>query len=655
MAAVPRTKIATVKVIDSRVEPQPEPVYVETESPLQNQFYKIPASSCNNNNITFNNLTTLGANRAYLDTFEIEMDVTLTFEVDITGGPGLAHAPRPYEWLFRSFPFNRICDNARVNINGGTFFSSPLAHLPVKERYWKQEDITDSYQNHTPCCKAHVASELGVTHPGHYVNFAGMLPDTHDARVRIWHELAGGNWMEFDNGPEGTWNNSIVRIENYVMNDPAIPPPAAGQPEDPRRRHTTIRVVWREPIFCSPFSSKIDATYGRPLYNITSLDMSFDIMDPRQMIILASDIVTSFDVHINNAQICYQVLTVPETIHHDVVTVPYRRYVPFIASSQGNAHSIPGDGLPHEISTSPLSTGVYTLNEVPTAIWLFIAPVKAEYQKYTCDFPGATFTNGDHVNSGAMSITNKSFGFIDHISLSVGNTTQILSTAEPLDLYRISKANGCQDSFQDWSVPNPLYPTSNFLGINAATGASMFAPMAPGMGSVIRLIPGTDIVIPGQPLIPGSNAHNAVFKAEVTGTYVNCTGRPIDVCLWVLFEYVGVAAITPTNCSITMNPLGDIQTLPSGTPVLSSTQMQTISTLEGAGWLDKLKQWFQAANKYAKDTKIASRVLKQLAPKDGPSVVGEIAEALDHLGYGYSRPRKKGVKGGAIMGMGDFC
>lgn len=644
MAAVPRTKIATVKVIDSRVEPQPEPVYVETESPLQNQFYKIPASSCNNNNITFNNLTTLGANRAYLDTFEIEMDVTIAFTIDTTGG---VKGPEVGEWLFRSFPFNRICDNARVNINGGTFFSSPLAHVPPKERYWKQEDITDSYQNHAPCCKAHLAVENGASNPTIFNARSDWLNQcAHQTRTRMHRTDAGGNWSMFDNGPTGTWNNSIVRIENYQVNDPTL---AATEY---MKNHTVVRVVWREPIFCSPFSSRIDATYGRPLYNITSLDMSFDIMDPKQMILLNSPHVTDFTIEVTNANICYQVLTVPETIHHDVVTVPYRRYVPFIASAQGQAHTIPGDGRVHQISTSPLSTGVYTLNEVPTAIWLFIAPVKAEYQQYKCDWPApAAYANGagDPITAGAMSITNKTFGFIDHISLSVGNTTQILSTAEPLDLYRIAKANGCQDSYEDWAVPNPLYPTS------AAGPWGFFSPFAPGVGSVLRLIPGTDIVIPGQPLIPGSNAHNAVFKAEVTGSYVNCTGRPIDVCLWVLFEYVGVAAITPTNCSITMNPLGDIQTLPSGTPVLSSTQMQTISTLEGAGWIDKLKQWFQAANKYAKDTKIASKILKQIAPKDGPSVVGEIADALDHLGYGYSRPRKKAVKGGAIMGMGDFC
>ena len=63
--------VKTVQYIDPRIEPQPDPVYDYVIAPTQSQYYKIPASGLSQTSVNFNNLTTLGIDRAYLDNMEI--------------------------------------------------------------------------------------------------------------------------------------------------------------------------------------------------------------------------------------------------------------------------------------------------------------------------------------------------------------------------------------------------------------------------------------------------------------------------------------------------------------------------------------------------------------------------------------------------------
>ena len=146
--------VKTVQYLDPRIEPQPNPIYDYVIGPTQNQYYKIPASGLSDSSITFNNLTTLGIDRAYLDTFEIELGVKITFTLD--GDTTIADelVPKPWEWTFDSFPFNKCCDEARVNINGGAFFAQPMSYIRAKERYMNQEELSKCYENICPCHRA---------------------------------------------------------------------------------------------------------------------------------------------------------------------------------------------------------------------------------------------------------------------------------------------------------------------------------------------------------------------------------------------------------------------------------------------------------------------------------------------------------------------
>ena len=675
--------VKTVQLIDPRIEPQPDPVYDYVIAPTQNQYYKIPASGKSNSSLTFNNLTTLGIDRAYLDTFELELTVDITFQSENTTA-GRLH-PAPCDWTFDSFPFNKCCEEAHVNINGGAFFSQPLSYIRAKERYMDEAALSKCYENICPIHKPHLQYESGndyqspisQTAADRLQNFnessfatsAGAAPHSLASvgmgsaiPTRYGHGMK--NWQQTCQGNMGGFNNSIVKLGATTYRTV----------QHGAQHWTVVTVTWREPIFCSPFSSRYDATYGRPLYNITSMDLTFTMQNLGNMVRVmncATSLypVTGITVDITDANLCYQVLTIPPVLTKPLTTlVPYRRFVPYITEYSGAIDPSINERI-------QISSGVYTFNEIPTAIWLFVQPSKRFLQNNFED--KSSNTDAGNVLRDGNFDSNKLFAFIEHVDLTLANTTQILNTAEPPDLYRIAKANGCEDSYLSWhgyDVIDPRPKAVEYLTSEGGVATTYFAaanlkPLYYGAGSVLRLKPGVDITIPDQALISGANANNMVFKANVTATIpkhavtVPATNNT-KYSLWMLFEYVGVAAISPGQCEITMNPLGSGEIMASS-PVVSATSEATEGKLEGSGIWDRILRALAIANQVAKETGIVSRLLKLIGGPNNERV-NQIAAFLDKNGYGGTsastpapaeptvgtgRPSKRS-RGGAVIGRG---
>ena len=759
--------VKTVQYLDPRIEPQPDPVYDYVIAPTQNQYYKINASSLSNSSITFNNLTTLGIDRAYLDTMELELTATIVFNhttdnvddvltpdaVTIEAGGG-GHSEYKYlpivepdSWTFDSFPFNKCCDQARVNINGGAFFSQPMSYIRAKERYMNQRKLSECYENICPCHRAELQYESGRNYgwdaglqPNEKVEttvFGEYLSESNAPRVRNspfgvgsltcgrdstaierynanMTNYYGGvgvptrygagmfNWMQSTQGIIGGFNNSIIKLGNPVYDTVTTVNNVVkniccgyenyfvGTWDEAQKKYiprvngrkTIVHVTWREPIFCSPFSSRYDATYGRPLYNITSMDLNFIMQDLGNMIricnygggkIIKKDFaddfsiskqggvrnyahnvyVENYSVNIDAARLCYQVMTIPPILNKPLTTlVPYRNFVPYITDYHEKTINSAG------MKNVTLTSGVYTLNEIPTAIWLFVAPDKTRLQTNkpdVCPIAGANpeRTVGNCMLRGNYD-SNKQFAFINKVNISLANTTMILATADKPDLYRIAKANGCEDSYWSWGGNNDvLWPCPSFEGRIDEISSTVqdrylyltkvpVNKMFPGAGSVLRLIPGVDLVIPDQALIPGANGNNMVFQASVDVDIPANSGNQLTYSLWLLFEYVGVAAISPGQCEITMNPLGsgEIMTV---SPVMSATSESTEGDLEGSGHWDRANKAARIAGQLA-DEGIISMILSKI-----PGAKGATSWLKKH---GLGEPATKRCRGGAVIGKG---
>ena len=681
--------VKTVQYIDPRIEPQPDPLYDYVVGPVQNQYYKIPASGLSNSNITFNNLTTLGIDRAYLDTFEIELGVTITFTLDGDTDAG-EFVPEPWSWTFDSFPFNKCCDEARVNINGGAFFSQPMSYIRAKERYMDQYALAKSYANICPCHRAICQTESGRVYAGGIdeglsMNGMNVYEATAYNRPFDWyavttsgttnyHPLQGRcvptrfgigmmGCQQSNEGIDGNFNNSIVRTGGAVVQyEQSGTMTTVGWPHyyknSPTGNITTVKVKWREPIFVSPFSSRYDATYGRPLYNITSMDFSFTLQNLGNMIRIAnyngyasagaagSRYVKSYTINIDSAQLCYQVMTIPPILKKPLTTlVPYRRFVPYVTDYYRSGDGETATLIPTTGGTITISSGVYTFNEMPTAIWVFCAPCKADLQTNEPDSYGND-QDGNVMKAGNWD-TNKLFGYIKKINISMANTTQILATADVPDLYRIAKANGCEDSYWSWAGNDTISNTMGSLTVNTTNNGPLPKLMYYGAGSVLRLKPGVDLIVPDQALIPGANANNMVFQCTAQFDIPPHSVDHRRYSLWLLFEYVGVAAISPGQCEITMNPLGtgDVMAV---SPVMSATSEATEGVLEGSGFWDKVKRAARIAGQLADDG-IISTILKRIPGAEGAS---DWAKKHGFGEPGSKRPRGGACNGGAVMGKG---
>ena len=678
--------VKTVQFVDPRIEPQPDPAYDYIIGPTQNQYYKIPASGKGESAITFNNLTTLGADRAYLDTFEIELGVDIYFESENTfavaegeENPLINFPLGPADWTFDSFPFSKCCSKITTNINGGAFFSEPMAYLRAKERYMDPEALARHYTNICPIQKPLLQTESGKSYnkiktvgevTELYNPFTPSIIDGGDGPVILMEQNSATptrfgrgmfNFNQSAEGMKGGFNNAIVRLgpkraDNLGYANYHFCSDTSGNVDREALKYLHVYVTWREPVLCSPFTQRYDADYQRPLYNITSMDLTFEMPTLKNMIRLANytgnlSFIKDYTIKIRDANLCYQVMTIPPSVTKPLQTiVPYRRFVPYITDFPGTNGKAGSSGITADGGTQTISSGVYTLNEIPTAIWVFCGPSRATLQQGLGD--KRELAKDERVGNTDVTVngnwdSNNLFGYLNHITITMANTTQILDRCQPVDLYRIAVANGCHDSYWSWQLNDTLLPknTSGEGSIIQTLPKTMYY----GAGSVLRLIPGVDLIVPDQALIPGANANNMVFQCTADFTIPPHAANLNNYSLWLLFEYVGVASISPGQCEITMNPLGsgDIMAV---SPIMSATNDKSEGVIGGSGFWDRAKRGAEIAAHIAK-TGILSRILRNVPGME------QTADWLASKGYGEpAAKRKRGgaVRGGAVMGMEEW-
>lgn len=621
-------KVTVANLLDPRLEPDTVAPFAAVLGPVENTHYSLNASSVGNDSILINNIVTRGAGRGYLNTFELEVTARLTVEVALNeGATGSNIVYEPAQFMLNSFPLSRCAANIHVTLNGTGIDSQPQQYIRAKERYWSQERLDKSYANVCPAKKCWMASEL----PRNYMTGESQSLE------RDWFP-----YRRFDRAlytPYSSKNEDCI-LPGYHLRAQLT----AGSPT----ATLTATYRWREPIFCTPFASRYDETWGKPIYGLTSLDIAYTLQGLQNMFnIMMTPLtsITSFNVDILDAVLRYQVLTTPPEFPIPTsITLPYRRMVPY--ATPVTLEMKPG-------SRNHFMSGVYTLNQVPNAIWVYVGPKLADLQTAPYDYyPGSVPAMGP----GKSYSYNKLFAPIANISISCANTTRILANAQVEDLYRIAKTNGCEDSFTSWG----RLSYSSYRSDMPDPAESVNPVYNPGAGSCLRLIPGVDIILPDQQLVPGANAKDMVFQVE--GDWLTPPNMPDnyrDCALWLIMEYVGVLTITPGSCNVDLNPIAKdsfVATPLTSAEAVNATQSPSLGEMEGSGFWDKVLKGLKAIHSYAKKYKIPSKLAKYI-----PTVGEPISQALDMLGYGYrgvpmKRPRMSpsSVSGGKVMDLSDF-
>ena len=171
-----------------------------------------------------------------------------------------------------------------------------------------------------------------------------------------------------------------------------------------------------------------------------------------------------------------------------------------------------------------------------------------------------------------------SYAKIDRIRISYGNTSNILAQFDDQELFQMSLRNGLQDrTFLDWNatpksitVPTDYYKNGGVLGfpcgtiIESVDGTNLkstttetsklpYMNRYAGIGSVVRLVPGIDILTGDttNPLIAGMHAYSQTIKIEADFVPLNAYDKT-NYSLYVMFEYDGVCTINPNVCDLGM-------------------------------------------------------------------------------------------------------
>ena len=594
--------VSVKTVADPRVVTESGVEFNQYVGPLNWEHYKIPASGLSNTQITFANLVTLGTNRIYDSAFQIEYTIEIEFNpIDHT----FAVEEMKNTLRFHPFPLHWVSDQIRVNINGAACMTRPQESLPQRMMFWRQKilDKSCSYCPHTkaPSLQDYpIVFQPGVTVPQHFLN----------------HECKYGK-----NGSQNV-GTRLPCISIEVDNTPV-----EGS-ED--LYHNRCIITFREPILCSPFNQRLDKLYQAPLFNVTSIDMVFQLNDLRAMLepakytaIRALNDYLNTDWHgwqpsnvntinIRSAQLCFNVaslptgMTVPPSLQ-----MPYYDNVCYVTSANTTAAST------GEVT---MASGVYTLAQVPTAIYVFVAPNQLFRSSHSIG-----------LNFDSM------FCPIRTINITMGNNTQLLNTTTEYDRYMMSVANGLEDvSWEEFTQPNIVLPQcpeaqKYEYGYNGGRGNKC----------ILRLIPGVDLLIPDRRLVGGTDADQMVFQVRLTAdiTAVPPVMRPY-LSLWLMFEYCGILTIQPVHAAIDMLPL---KSMPPIGPIETPNDV-TIDQIggggegtnpRGAGLFDILSTGYKLARR-AWNSSI------------GKTLRGAVSSILDDA------PSAKVTKGGAIIGGGDF-
>ncbi len=516
--------MATIKTIaDPRVVTNTNIVFNDYVGPLNWEHYKIPASGLSNSQITFANLVTLGVNRLYSSDFEIQykVQITLTATAKEDMETSCPEHMDINDWVRhvltpKAFPLNSCCDQIRANINGAACMSRPFHTLFYREQFWRQDVIDKT----CPECP-------------HVIDRTADRVITRDQGIGSVY-----NGASFPYIYEGNKRYNIVDCQGFQYNT------STG----------VITLDIREPILCPPFNQRLDQIYQGPLFNITSLDITMTLMDLHNMFKstfmqpnignttrLLTPMVDMATINISEAKLCFDVASLPVGMEVPAtLNLPYYDHVTYVTDTP-----IASDGTIHEVTS-----GVYTLAQVPSAIYLFVAP-NSQYRLNTQDLQTIP---------------------IRHVSITLGNNTQILNTCDDHDLLRMSVANGLQKvDFDHWSYNDFFYPNDSAV-------------------SILKLIPGIDVLIPDKRLVGGSDAEQMVFQARL-GVYFNdmrdghdTTALGNAIAVYCAFEYAGILEIAPVHANIDMIPIKVVPDPYAGEyPVLDAVADSSVDEGLGGG------------------------------------------------------------------------
>jgi len=445
-----------------------------------NTYQNFVATSASASNISFN---------IQVPSESIVLDRTVLLDMQINVVLNISNVPNGEDaflygtdFCFQSFPLNSLFTTAQATINN----SSVSCNL---------QDIKDAL--------------LCMMAQDDLAKYQGGTPTQRD----IYQQYAVSNQVNNDvfNGIQGADLNSwFVPRGSYPLTSYNVVRSVAGVPTDNDVRSTGANNSWVielsarfvEPIFLSPFLFGADYTYNNQgLVGINQFNLVLNIDSSLKRVASMRDKGYTVNIALNQASpfgspllLCNFLTSQPTDLikaKNSIQFYDMPRYITGIS----NTSPIPA-GASQTITCQNIQ-----LNQIPDMFLIFA-----------------------RVPMSSQTIYNSaSFLPINSISVNFNNSSGLLSTASKYELWRISRRNGCQLSWQEWCGQVSFSQQRQVLDPSAEPS------LISTVGSVLVLNPAYDLSLPSYLSNGSLGQFSFQINVNVQNNYTDSLGIAVQI------------------------------------------------------------------------------------------------------------------------------
>lgn len=500
-------------------------------------------------NILFNNENSI-----------VDRHIPLQLNLVISGtgpAPGAGNLLQQNQGLFglRSWPLAHCMSNINLQINDATFSCQPQQYIHALQHAYMGQDDNNTWLSTFPSL------------PDNYQTYAQAV----GAANNPLNGYTSSSYWANGRGafPYTVLTNTTTAFSiQYTITEPLLVSPLLL---NPKNRQNGLANMNNLSIIIA-FSSLLRAfcyneTTANPLTTLTA-----SISGTPQLLI--KQISASRDE------------PVPRFLN-----IPFETICPYPTQYNQSVAS----GVTYEFS----SINAIQLNQVPKKMYIWAGYSQSNYDSIT-------------VPGGGYSITD-SYSELLSLSVTFNNKTGILSSATEQDLYLITKKNGVNISWPQWT----------------GTGANAVGASAVGLGSVLCLKFDEDIGLPDDLAPSVSEKFN--FQL-LNARFKNINPAAITPILNVVFCYEGALTITQGKCYQFSPMLTKIDAL--NAPTFKRMSYTAVHDMMGGDFISGAKRFIsQAAPVFKKVREAFTPVIQSLVPQYS-NQIGQISKAFEQVGLG---------------------
>lgn len=437
---------------------------------------------------------------------EAQCTFTYTFGNKDRAGGNLANGARVFKYggtdALQSFPLNRMCQSAIVRMDNSTFSSNVSDNIPSLLRMLSLEELA-MYQNGSPVFldnyrdyedniddgQSNNSPLSGYTRKS-YSEF--LYPrGCHPATVTISHLPAAGG---------------VLNASNQVA--------TTGDADE--RWTITIVTTLREPLFLSPFLwGNPDKSNDAAFLGVRNIDLNLALGNYERAFSSGANISTNPQTNaysfaltkVENCKLYLNFMSLPSTLKlPPKFVLPYMNYTRYKTYKSAVATGL-----------QQLTTDNIQLQAVPQMILIYVKD----------DENAITVQSAD------------TFYPISNVSIQFAAKSGLMSSAQQFQLYKLSRDNGVQLDWLDWSGLAKKYDVGG-LGVDVIT-----------CGSVLAINPAKDLSL--DEIL--TNASGGSFNLQLQVTINNNSGSASNVDVNVLICDNGFVRNLNGSTSSSLAPL----------------------------------------------------------------------------------------------------